>query len=192
MRKVKLKQLADVQMGYSFRSRLEVTEEGSVAVIQMKDLGEDALVHCEALARVDMPEVKRQHLTKVNDLIFRSRGLINTAALLRDDMGEALVAAPLLRIRVKEEATLAPEYLCWYLEQREAQAFLSSSATGTVHKMISKKMLEELELVLPDMPTQKAIVHVAYLARREREILLQLADKRQKLISTKLMQSLNE
>lgn len=39
--KMKIKKLATVQMGYSFRSRLEASEGGGVAVIQMKDLLDD-------------------------------------------------------------------------------------------------------------------------------------------------------
>jgi len=47
--KLKIKQLATVRMGYSFRSRLEASRGGEVAVIQMKDLLQDNTVGCKKL-----------------------------------------------------------------------------------------------------------------------------------------------
>ncbi|NLB68509.1 MAG: restriction endonuclease subunit S, partial [Lentisphaerae bacterium] len=98
--KVKIKKLAIVQMGYSFRSRLETTTGGDVAVIQMKDLANDNTVDCNNLAKIELDSLKEHHLTQHNDLIFRSRGHTLTAAILLSDPGRAVVAAPLLRIRV--------------------------------------------------------------------------------------------
>ena len=51
--KIKIKKLASVQMGYSFRSRLEPSEGGGVAVIQMKDLLDDNTVWCNDLIKID-------------------------------------------------------------------------------------------------------------------------------------------
>ena len=98
--KIKIKKLATVQMGYSFRSRLETEVDGRMAVIQMKDLRDDNTVDCRDLAMVGMDDVKKHHLAQRGDLIFRTRGLLTTSAILLDDPGQAVVAAPLLRIRV--------------------------------------------------------------------------------------------
>lgn len=186
--KVKIKKLATVQMGYSFRSRLEVSDGGGVAVIQMKDLLDDNTVGCADLARIDMDTVKEHHLAQRGDLVFRSRGLVNTAAVLLDDPGKAVVAAPLLRIRVTNLGKVLPEYLNWFISQRDAQIFLTSMAKGTAVKMISKEALEDLEVALPSVETQKNIVELARLAAREQTLLHTLADKREQYISTLLMQ----
>jgi len=120
--KTKVKELATVQMGYSFRSRLESVANGNVAVIQMKDLLDDNKVGCDDLIKVDMETVKDHHLARKGDLIFRSRGQVINAAILLDDPERAVVAAPLLRIRVVKPQRLLPEYLNWYINQRDAQA----------------------------------------------------------------------
>ena len=77
--KVALKDIASIQMGYSFRARLESMDSGAVAVIQMKDLTNQNRVDCSALVRVDMENPKEHHLAKKGDLIFRSRGLTSGA-----------------------------------------------------------------------------------------------------------------
>jgi hypothetical protein len=51
---MKLKRLAVIQMGYSFRSRLEASVGGDVAVIQMKDLLDDNTVDCDDLVKIDL------------------------------------------------------------------------------------------------------------------------------------------
>lgn len=185
--KVKLKNLATVQMGYSFRSRLEVIGSGEIAVIQMKDLLENNTVDREDLLKIDMKNVKDHHLAKKGDLVFRSRGLVNTSAIILDDPGNAVVAAPLLRIRITRPDIILPEYLNWYLSQRDAKAFFNSRAKGTVQKMISKQAIEYLEVSLPGLEKQKSILELAVLSTREQTLLNEIAVKREQYISSMLM-----
>ncbi len=186
--RVVIKNIATVQMGYSFRSRLEVSKDGEVAVIQMKDLLDDNTVGCEGLIRIDMDSVKDHHLVHKGDLVFRSRGIISNTAILLEDPGKAVVAAPLLRIRVTKPKKILPEYLNWYISQREAQVFLTSRAIGTAQKMISKEVLEDLEVLLPSIEKQTNIIELASLAAREQIMLGVLAQKRRQYMSTLLMQ----
>ncbi len=122
---MKIKKPAAVQMGYSFRSRLEACEDGGVAVIQMKDLLDDDTVGCDGLVKIDMETVKEHHLVQRGDLVFRSRGHVTAAAVLLEDPGKAVVAAPLLRIRVTKKDLILPEYLSWYISQRDVQILLT-------------------------------------------------------------------
>ncbi len=186
--KIKINKMATVQMGYSFRSRLEASEGGNLAVIQMKDLLDDNTVGCDDLVKINMEAVKKHHLARRGDLVFRSRGHVTTAAILLEDPGKAVVASPLLRIRVTKPDKVLPEYLNWYISQRDAQIFLTSRAKGTVQKMISKQAIEDLDIVLPSLEKQKSIVALALLSAREQTLLRTLADKREQYISTVLMQ----
>jgi len=185
---IKVKNLASVQMGYSFRSRLEATENGDVAVIQMKDLRDDNTVDCDNLAKVHMKAVKEHHLAQKGDLVFRSRGHITTAAIILQEPGRAVVAAPLLRIRITKKDRIIPEYLNWYIGQRDAQVFLTSRGKGTIQKMISKQELEEMEISLPDLEMQEHILELAALMTREQSLLNRLSHKREQYISKILMQ----
>jgi len=185
--KTKLENIATVQAGYSFRSRLESLDTGAVAVIQMKDLTSANRVDCTELARVDMELSKEHHLVRPGDLIFRSRGLTSNSALLVDDPGAAVLAAPLLRIRIKNRKVL-PEYLNWYISQQPAQAYLTSCAAGTALKMISKQSLENMELFVPSLDRQRLIVELAVLEEEEQHIMTKLAEKRIQYISKTLLQ----
>lgn len=185
--KIELKKIVTIQSGFSFRTRLESMETGSVAVIQMKDLTSTNQVCCDELVKVDMDTPKGHHLVRLGDLIFRSRGLTSTSALLVDDPGVAVLAAPLLRIRITSNSIL-PEYLNWYISQPPAQSYFASCAEGTALKMISKQSLENLEVFAPSIARQQLVVEMASLAAEEQRILKALTEKRNQYISSKLLQ----
>lgn len=185
--RVGLGKIADVQAGYSFRSRLESLESGAVSVVQMKDLTDENRVCCDELVKVDMEVPKSHHLLRAGDIIFRSRGLVTNSAILLESLDAAVLAAPLLRIRCNESVVI-PEYLNWYINQKPAQAYLKSCTEGTALKMISKQSLEGLEVALPSLDRQRLIAELAALSEQEYEIMKKLADKRNQLIARTLLQ----
>jgi restriction endonuclease S subunit len=189
---MKLKDIATVHMGYSFRSRLETSEDGRVSVIQMKDLLDDNTVNCTRLVKIDMKAVKEHHIAQKRDLLFRSRGHVSTSAILLDDPCNAVVSAPLLRIRVTKKDEILPEYLNWYISQRHAQYFLASTANGITQRMVGKQAIEDLEIPIPCLEKQKIIVELASLVAREQTLFKTLANKREQYISTIMIQLANE
>ncbi len=186
--KIKLKKLATIQTGYSFRSKVKPDDSGELSVIQMKDLLANNTVSSANLLKVSMPEVKEHHLVQKGDLIFRSRGLVVSSAIVLEDLGSAVVAAPLLKIRIKETSKALPEYINWYLSQRDAQAFFASRATGSSQKMVGKEVVEELKIFLPPLAQQKTIVQLAALSEQEANLLKAISEKKSQYISTLLMQ----
>ncbi len=106
---LKLKDIATVLSGVTFRSRIEASKDGGVRVIQMKDLGDDNLVHLRNIIHISYIKPKPNQLAKQRDIIFRSRGLTNTAALMQLDIEDIIVAAPLFRVRPDAKMVM-PEF----------------------------------------------------------------------------------
>jgi hypothetical protein len=180
-----LRDIAEVQMGYSFRSGVEPAEQGPAGVIQMKDLGDDGTVALGALTRVSM-DVAPNHQVLAGDIILRSRGDRASSAIVADDPGRALVAAPLLRIRVTDDR-VQPTYLNWFINQPPAQAHLAKHAEGSRVKMISKRALDELEVAVPTLDRQAAIVGLATLAGRAKSVEARLENLRARLASAVML-----
>ncbi|QXP87475.1 restriction endonuclease subunit S [Methylococcus capsulatus] len=189
--KMTLATIAEVRMGYSFRSRLEADAQGDVAVIQMKDIDDANLLHPEGLVRVQMPDLKDRHLVQAGDLLFRSRGATNSAALVGGGLGRAVLAAPMLLLRPKTEV-VEPAYLQWFINHPSTQATLAAQAAGTSVKMIGKGALDQLEVVLPPLEKQRRIVEVAQLASREAALLEKLRGRRKALLEGILLRSAEE
>ena len=181
---MKLGQIADVRMGYPFRSRLEHEPAGDVAVIQMKDIDDAELRNVQDAIRVLLPEGKAHHLIHEGDLIFRSRGRSNSVALVTADIGRAVLAAPMLLIRPRG---VVPAYLMWFINLPATQAALASLSEGTSVRMISKEAIQDLNVVVPSLARQRQIVAVATLEHQEAALLADLAAQRKRLIDGVLM-----
>ena len=176
-----LHEIAEVRMGYSFRSGVDPDPSGPVAVIQMKDLREDQTVALDLLAHVSMG-VSLEQEVRADDIIIRSRGERATSAIVTENPGCAIVAAPLLRIRVTDERVL-PAYLNWFINQPPAQAHLVRHAEGSRVKMFSKHAVDDLEVEVPPRDRQDDIVELAGLVARVQALETDLDSLRTKLVS---------
>ncbi len=184
-----LGELTEVQMGYPFRSRLEHDPQGNVTVIQMKDIDETNLLRVGEAIRIALPKGKTRHLLRAGDLLFRSRGRSNGAALVAEGVSPAVLAAPMLLIRPHG---VLPDYLCWYINAPATQAQLAALAEGTSVQMISAETLKALEVPLPSRATQQRIVQAAALAEQEQTLLARIATLRQRVTYHLLMKSAHE
>jgi hypothetical protein len=184
-----LGEVAEVQMGYPFRSRLEHDPQGDVAVIQMKDIDDANLLHPEAAVRVALPKGKSHHLLRAGDLLFRSRGRSNGAAQVREGIGPAVLSAPMLLIRPRD---VLPAYLCWYVNAPATQVKLAAASAGTSVRMISAEALRGLDIPLPSLAAQQRIVQIAALAEREQTLLARIATLRGHLTTDHLMKFARE
>lgn len=186
---VRLKQIASVQTGYSFRSRLEHDRKGNISVIQMKDIIDSGKFNSANLTQINLSDVDERHLIKLGDIILRSRGQSNKCALIGKRIGKAVVAAPLLIIRVSRDSVL-PAYLAWFINQSAAQNYLASHARGTSVPMINKQVVEQLPVTVPSIECQHKIINLHEMAKKEQELLRQLAAKREQYLSQLLIQLL--
>lgn len=184
-----LSEIAEIQMGYPFRSRLEHDPQGDVAVIQMKDIDDANLLQVEGTIRVALPKGKAHHLLRAGDLLFRSRGRSNGAAQVLEGIGPAVLSAPMLLIRPHDAL---PAYLCWYINAPATQAQLAALAEGTSVRMISAEALKALEVPLPSLAAQQGIAQAAALAEQEQTLLARIANLHQRLSTHLLMKSARE
>ena len=182
----KANDIASIKTGYPFRTRLKTTESGGFSVIQMRNL-RNGTVDCSDLAKTDIHNASENNLARRGDIILRSRGSGTHSAIIREDPGKAVVASPLLVIRVKNRDEVLPEYLHWYLNEREAQNHMARHATGTIINIINKRALTELTVPLPSLAVQQNIADIAALAAQEQTLLATLAKKRRQIISLQLM-----
>lgn len=183
---MRLDHLAEVQTGYSFRSRLAHDPAGTLAVIQMKDLDAANNVRDDYALRVSLADSNDRHLLRPGDLLFRSRGRSYGASLVPDGIGPAVLAAPMLLIRPHR---VLPAYLAWYLNARPTQTELAARAAGTSVQMISAEALKALEVPVPPTAVQKQIADLAALVEKEERLLDRITLLRTQL-STRLLMNI--
>ena len=189
--KIKLKNISSIQSGYSFRSKIQKEVSGNVQVIQMKDLTNEFSVNIHKLDKTKIQYLKNHYKMQKGDIIFRTRGSDTTACILDERVENAILAAPLLRIRINSRNIL-PEYVLWFINQTPAQAFFNSMAKGTFQKMVTKQVIEELEIEIPSLEQQHKIVKIAQLAEKEQKLLKDLIIKKNELVSSILLKRIKE
>ncbi len=170
---VRLKEIAEIQMGYSFRSKLLGQQDSNVAVIQMKDLTEANTVETSSSIKIYLDKFDDRHLVKKSDLVFRSRGQNSTMAIMNKELQNAVLAAPLLKIRINKKVIL-PEYLLWFINNPESQRWFSKRREGSHGGMINKKALEEFEVLIPSLDKQKEILEISNFMMKEEQIMKRL------------------
>ncbi len=188
---LKLKDIARISSGVTFRSRVEASKDGNVRVIQMKNLGDDNFVHLKESIHIHHSKSKPNQLARLGDIIFRSRGQINTAALLQEEAENTIVAAPLFRVR-PDTRKVMPEFLLWWINQPSSQSYLASRSKGTRVKMVSKKGLENLEVNLPSLEQQAKVAEFFSLSMREQQLLEEIKNRKAIYTQGILMQVVSE
>jgi hypothetical protein len=178
---MQLASVCDISTGYTARGRLEPTESDGVLVIQLRDISADGDVAPERLTRVAVEGALERYLVRAGDVVFRSRGDRNTAFVLDERFIEPAVAVlPLMILRPKSQV-VTPQYLAWAINQSPAQRYFDTIACGTNMRMLPKAGLEDLEIDVPDIETQRKIVEIHALAEREQRLAILSAEKRKTL-----------
>ena len=106
------------------------------------------------------------------DVLFASKGTKNFAAIYEHKNIPAVASTSFFVIRIKDDfkEKVLPEYLRWFMNQPLSQKFLQGKAIGTSIASISKSVLSELEILLPTIEKQKAILEINELHTKERDI----------------------
>lgn len=178
-----LGELCNLSLGFTARDRLEPVATNGVLAVQLRDVQADEDVSSYALQRYAFENLAERYLIHGGEVLFRSRGAVNTAAVVGEELGEPAVALlPLMVIRANPDLVL-PGYLAWAINQREGQRYLDSEAQGTNIRMIPKSVLERMDIPLPDLETQHRIISIHRLAKREGSLLRALADRREQFAS---------
>jgi restriction endonuclease S subunit len=188
---IKLKNIASVSFGATFRSRIKPSVTGNIRIIQMKNLGKDNSVHLDDAVRIDYAKPRPKQRVQAGDILFRSRGLTNTAAIINEDVQDAIIAAPLLRIH-PDLKRVDPVYLLWWINQPSSQHYYASQSKGTMVKMITKQELEELNVTLPPLTQQIKIAEIFRLSTQEQSLMNKLKARKKTLMQGVLMRMATE
>jgi len=183
-----LSDICTIQTGFTARGRLESAADGGVLALQLRDILPDGLIAANGLIRIQVGDISERYLARLGDVVFRSRGERNTAAVMDESIPEpALAILPLMILR-PDPQTLSGAYLAWAINQEPAQRYFGEEAQGTSLRMVSRTALENLKIAVPDFETQQRILQVDFLAERERQLAEQLTLKHYELIHRVLVE----
>lgn len=174
---MKLRDIATISTGFSFRSRLKHDPDGDTYVIQMGDVDPLYGVKFDQLVKIKLKGKHDRFLLQGNDILMVSKGN-NLNAYSSDWMKDRIIAVnSLITIRIERSAYF-PGYVTWYLNSPKVQHFIQQVAAGTGTPNLSKKILSEIDIPFIDPVNQSLISKIDVSRRRESVILAELQKKR--------------
>lgn len=200
-----LKEIAEIRTGYSFREKVEVvgSESGNAYVAQIKDVREIAeATNSYLLDPCKLPTIdwqgKERALVRSGTVILPSRGTrggyFKASCVVNNSQGSLplVVTSQFLVLTPKSE--VLPEFLCWSLNQPQAQ-FLLTEGTGSqgsaMTVMLKTSIGSEIKLDIPPIETQRKILHLNQLWEKEQALTQALLMNRKMMLRGMFQKLLN-
>lgn len=180
--KKKVSEIAEVASGVY----LQAEPYGEVAYLQIKDLLSESPE--KTASKVTLSPKNERYLLEKGDLLFAGKGTTHLCKVFDLDF-PAIASTTLYIIRLTSKEAL-PDYLCWYLNQPSVMAAMKAQQVGTGTPLIRKQVVEDFEIPVPEIDTQRQIVELDKLQTREKELYQAIAEKREQLTNQLIMNKL--
>lgn len=175
-----------IKTGYQFRKKVEADSDGTHFYVQIRDFDENYTLTPDTLIKITPRQDAHKFLINKGDILFVARGHRNYAIAFTHDI-EDTIAANYFFIIQPDLSKVLPEYLSWYinLEQGPAQGYLHNVARRGSHMpLISISAFRGMDIELPSLDKQQAIVKLNNLQKKERKLMESINTKRTSLINT--------
>lgn len=163
--------------------------KGEVVYLQAKHFDEQGNLSATLHPDLSMEDFSQKHLLRAGDVLFAAKGTKNFAAVYEEHNLPAVASTSFFVIRLFHSKVL-PEYLVWFLNNQSTQVSLKAQAMGTSIPSISKQVLENLEIPIPDIKTQMAIVEISKLRNKEKALKQKIEVLREKRILQQIINSI--
>jgi restriction endonuclease S subunit len=193
--KTTLKHIASIQTGIFAKP----VSRGEIVYLQSKYFNENGQLHSVLYPDLKADSITEKHLLRQGDILFAAKGAKNFAtcyeSLHTGPAGKnqpSVASTSFFVIRVQENFNhkVLPEFLVWLINHPVAQKFLKAKAIGTSIVSISKSVLEELEITIPDFQKQKTILKINQLYSKEKSLTQQIEALREKQIQQQIINSI--
>lgn len=181
-----IKDIAQVVAGYAFRGAITPDTNGGIFVFQAKDLIQgEPFVNTSTLAKVSLDIPEHLAYLQKNDILLIARGMKSGAfrsTVFVSDEPNVIASSSVHIIRVKNKEML-PEYISHYLNSKEGQDSLSQIVSGSYIGAIPRGELEKIQIPIPQLQKQKAIIDLFQNMRVQHKILFRKNELKQNIIN---------
>ncbi|PWJ54760.1 type I restriction modification DNA specificity protein [Dyadobacter jejuensis] len=175
--KTLLKDIATIQTGLFAKTQ----EVGEIVYLQAKHFDENGNLLSNIYPDIGSIGIAEKHLLQPGDVLFAAKGSKNFAAVYESHHPAAVASTSFFVIK-PWASNILPAYLSWLLNNADTQNFIKEHARGTAMQSIRKSVLEEIEVPIPSLEKQHAIIRLVNLADTEKHLRLAILQKRKLLI----------
>lgn len=183
--KTPLKNITSIQTGLFAKP----TGSGELVYLQSKHFDENGQLNTGLYPDLPAEDISEKHILKDGDVLFAAKGTKNFATVFENHNEPSVASTSFFVLRTSYNKIL-PQYLAWFLNNQATQALLKTQAIGTAIPSISKQVLENLEISVPDIERQEAILHITKLRNKEKLLKQKIELLREKQIQQQLFNAL--
>ncbi|GBD86599.1 EcoKI restriction-modification system protein HsdS [bacterium BMS3Abin03] len=183
--KVKLKDIANIQTGLFART----ASGGDVVYLKAKHFDQNGKLKTRLHPDLKLDSAAEKHLLKRGDVLYAAKGTKNFASWYESGNQPAVASTSFFVIRLTNNWSdkILPEFLVWSLNHPVTQRYLKGKAIGTAIVSISKSVLEDTEISIPDIQIQKAVLKITQLRNTEIKLKDQIETLREKQIQQQIL-----
>lgn len=162
---------------------------GELVYLQAKHFDEYGQLHSVLHPDLVAEGISERHLLKDGDVLFAAKGTKNFAAVFENHNEPSVASTSFFVIRSTDKKVL-PQYLAWFLNNHTTQALIKGQAIGTSIPSISKQVLENLKITIPNIETQQAILQINKLRNKEKSLKQKIETLREKQIQQQIINAI--
>lgn len=183
--KTTLKHITSIQTGVFAKP----IQKGEIVYLQAKHFDENGELTETLYPDLNIDSKIHKHLLKRGDVLFAAKGTRNFAAWYENEEIPAVASTSFFVIRLHDTNVLSG-YLTWFLNHPSTQALVKGQARGSSIASISKTVLSELEIPIPNIQKQELILKIFKLRNNERNLKQQIENLREREIQHLLMNAI--
>ncbi len=181
---MKIKQITNITAGHTFRGKIPEVKKSGVIAIQMKNLSIVDGIDWRSCIETEVNSKRGLKYLNEGDILFTARGGNNFAVTIdKIPDNKRVVAAPQFHVLSNINKAVIPEYLAWLLNRTPCQRYFQREAAGSLTKSLRIKTMEETQIIIPSLQTQKSIINLAKTLKQEQHILKQLIHNGEKTMN---------
>ena len=171
---MQINDIAEVVTGYTFRGAIRADANGNTFVFQAKDLVRgEPFVEVNVLTKIFHEGRTDAGVLRKDDVLLVARGMKPgsfRSTIFASEASNVVASSSVHVIRVKA-ANVMPEYISHFINSKEGQDSLSQIVSGSYIGAVPRRELEKIEIPIPPLRKQAALVHL-YQNLREQERVL--------------------
>ena len=159
---------------------------GEVYYVQARHFDENREFITSVKPDLPYDEKLSKHFLQPGDVLIASKGYDHFAVAYKGIIKPAVASSMFIVLRINNKLIL-PEFLTWYLNHPTTQNILSGNSKGTALPSITKSDVGNLEISIPSIQKQNAILNLNELLQKEKNLRKQIENLRESEIQQQLL-----
>ena len=180
-KELRLCDIADIRSGHPFRGTVKQYENGDVNVVQVRDTEATGEINQYTMVETVLNTKKKPDWLQNGDVLFVAKGARHYSVLVEQVLEHTVCSPHFFMMRLKPEFkdVIAPDFLCWQLNQQPAQRYFKATAEGSMYLSIRRQVLENVPIKVLEFGKQKQLAAMHRCGVREQRVLQKLIENRQ-------------